>query len=67
MGFDSASNSARNFGLRRSEPSWLLSDLGTRGRFGAVALLLAAAGSSFVAPAEATIVWEGKQVTVCTA
>ena len=53
---------ARNVVPRRSAPRRLARFLGARWRFRASVGLLAAAGFSFVARAEATIVWEGKEV-----
>ena len=62
MDLRAAPHFARNVGPRRSAPGRLAGFLGARWRFRTVVGLLAAAGSSFVARAEATIVWEGKQV-----
>jgi M6 family metalloprotease-like protein len=58
-----SSNSPQKFGSRRSKARVLAAILGTRGGFRTVVGLLAAAGaSSFAVQAEATIVWEGKEV-----
>lgn len=46
----------------RSDTPRLGAIVGRRGPLSTIAALLAAAGSSFVAPAQATIVWEGKEV-----
>jgi hypothetical protein len=62
MSSASASDFARNFIRQRSRLMRLPHALGRPSRSRAVAGLLAAGAASFVAPAQATTVWEGKEV-----